>query len=384
MSVTFPNSIVLELIGRIYDAAGDAGLWPAFLERLADIVDGTTTQLFLYDHEHRSGHMSAAVRSDPTFQQRYNDYYISIDAYATHGGHLIGPGKVFLGQQMCPDGLLASSEFYNDFMRTEDIFHQFCGFVFKDESVASVISVLRPKRKGPFGEENVELLNVLMPHLQRALRIHRRISGVEQRAAAAAAGLDRMPVGFLIIDAFGEVLLSNQKAREALEQNDGLTLNRAGLAARRREETDLLRAMIRGAITRGTEDSMPAGGIMTISRPSGRRSFAILVAPAPRVESPFWPEGPAAAIFINDPDALPEEKSLALRRQFGLSRAEARLASGLMQGKTLDEAAKEFQVSRNTVRSQLQSLFEKTGTTRQGELVRLFCASLAQLGSQKT
>ena len=54
-----------------------------------------------------------------------------------------------------------------------------------------------------------------------------------------------------------------------------------------------------------------------------------------------------------------------------MSAAEARLAVLLCGGRTLSDAAQELAVSQETLKTQLASLFQKTGTNRQAELVRL-------------
>lgn len=60
-----------------------------------------------------------------------------------------------------------------------------------------------------------------------------------------------------------------------------------------------------------------------------------------------------------------------LRAEFGLTKAEARLALRLAQGSSLASAAQTFDVKLTTIRSQLQQVFAKTGTSRQAELVAL-------------
>ena len=60
-----------------------------------------------------------------------------------------------------------------------------------------------------------------------------------------------------------------------------------------------------------------------------------------------------------------------LARDYGLTPAEARLVSGLVQGKRLREIASEVGVSMNTIRTQLKSVFRKTDTHRQVDLVRM-------------
>jgi DNA-binding CsgD family transcriptional regulator len=60
----------------------------------------------------------------------------------------------------------------------------------------------------------------------------------------------------------------------------------------------------------------------------------------------------------------------------GITRAEARLASMLADGISLEEAAEALLVSIQTVRSQLKSVFAKTGVTRQAELVALLLSDM--------
>jgi DNA-binding CsgD family transcriptional regulator len=54
---------------------------------------------------------------------------------------------------------------------------------------------------------------------------------------------------------------------------------------------------------------------------------------------------------------------------YDLSPAELRVAAALLSGKSPEHYALEAGVTMNTVRTQLKSLFQKTGTGRQAELV---------------
>ena len=56
---------------------------------------------------------------------------------------------------------------------------------------------------------------------------------------------------------------------------------------------------------------------------------------------------------------------------FSLTRSEARVAEGIIQGKSVKQLASELGLSTATVRSYLKSVFAKTGVHRQAELVSL-------------
>jgi DNA-binding CsgD family transcriptional regulator len=65
-----------------------------------------------------------------------------------------------------------------------------------------------------------------------------------------------------------------------------------------------------------------------------------------------------------------------LRRHFGLTQAEARLALHLVAGETLRFAAVKLSISYETARTHLKNIFKKTGTCRQAELVIVILTGL--------
>jgi DNA-binding CsgD family transcriptional regulator len=370
---------VLELVAMIYAAAADPELWPVFLERFAETVNGGATSLLLYNTDERIGNVMASARCDPADLRRYNEYYASIDSWGVNGGHLLTSGGVFSGQQLCPDNVLERSEFYADFLRPMNAFHEFCGIISVDGSAACVIASLRPKKRGPFGDSEKLLLRTLMPHLQGALALQRRIATLEISAASAMDVLDRLPYGVVLISAEVKVLLINRLARQIIDQNDGLTVIRQNLFASRTEETRHLQKLIQESVATSVGQGLRAGGTMNVSRPSQRSSFHVLITPVHLRNSLPLAQQPAAAAFISDPDCQLETPVQTLWHLFELSHAEARLAAVLMKGCSLREASEELGVSLSTVRTQLKKLFEKTGTKRQAALIRAFLMSPARL-----
>jgi DNA-binding CsgD family transcriptional regulator len=66
---------------------------------------------------------------------------------------------------------------------------------------------------------------------------------------------------------------------------------------------------------------------------------------------------------------------------FGLTGAEGRVLSALLEGLSLADIATRFQISINTVRWHLKRLFEKTNTKRQGDLIRFASSAVPQVRS---
>lgn len=71
------------------------------------------------------------------------------------------------------------------------------------------------------------------------------------------------------------------------------------------------------------------------------------------------------------PPVRPDRGIVALARIFGLTCAEARVLAHLAEDRTPNEIGTALGVSVTTVRTHLQSLFQKTGARRQPELIRL-------------
>jgi DNA-binding CsgD family transcriptional regulator len=106
-----------------------------------------------------------------------------------------------------------------------------------------------------------------------------------------------------------------------------------------------------------------------------------MIAPLPLADSLQTHGG--ALLFAFDPEATPNVTVDLIRRLFALSEAEAELSAALCCGKTLDDVASQRGTSINTIKSQLKSIFLKTGTKRQSELVSLLLASPAYFLAQK-
>jgi DNA-binding CsgD family transcriptional regulator len=82
-------------------------------------------------------------------------------------------------------------------------------------------------------------------------------------------------------------------------------------------------------------------------------------------------------LMIAEPDAAPPTDFERIRRLYRLAPAESRLAQALLAGGGLKRAAEAAGMTYETARWYLKILFQKTGTSRQAELVALLLGDLA-------
>ena len=171
-------------------------------------------------------------------------------------------------------------------------------------------------------------------------------------------------------DAPARVLYSNATAERVLSAGDGLTCRDSILRASRPEETSKLRQLISAAALRFDY----LGGDIRISRAGTAMPWALLVMPASETLSgTAGAEGCTATAMVRLIDlerkaSAPEGRLMDL---FDLSRAEAVVAVGLMEGSRPEDIAERRNLRITTVRTHIRSIYLKTGTSRQAELIRL-------------
>ena len=120
-------------------------------------------------------------------------------------------------------------------------------------------------------------------------------------------------------------------------------------------------------------------------RGAGRAPLRVVVAPfraeAAELDTAWLAVArPVAILMITDPEHRQQGRSESLRRRFGLTPAEADVASEILKGDGREAAAARLGVAVTTVRAHLTHIFEKTGVRRQAELGRLLLESDGLVG----
>jgi DNA-binding CsgD family transcriptional regulator len=174
----------------------------------------------------------------------------------------------------------------------------------------------------------------------------------------------------LLVDSQSRVLEFNAHVRFG----DGLQLSRGVLQPPVLADRQRLQRFI-AAVLADKEQASPTSAMLTLPRPSGLRPWLIDGIGCMGV-LPEVPKRAAALLLITDVERPARVSCELLIELFGLTLTEARLACGLAAGKSLQDVSAEMAISEGHARQRLKIVFNKTGTSRQGELIAL----LAKLG----
>lgn len=229
------------------------------------------------------------------------------------------------------------------------------------DNLSFALSLHPPGCEGPAPKEAANLHKLLFEHVCGALRLASRPPDLAHHAE---------PV--IILDSVGKVLTMSPRAERLVCEGDGLTIHERRLNALSRNASKRLDDAIRSAVTSNVLGG--SGGGVRLPRVNGRPDWLALVSPSPRFLEHLPAAVPAAVLRIVDahPDLRLTDQHGDL---FDLSRREIQVAQAMLDGHSVDSMCALLGISRNTGKVHLQSLFRKTSTNRQSELVHL----LAQL-----
>jgi DNA-binding CsgD family transcriptional regulator len=190
-------------------------------------------------------------------------------------------------------------------------------------------------------------------------------------AATMMAALDRLCHGMVLVEADGCIRYANRIARRLGAEGDGLRIRDGHLAGVAMPDALQLSEALKCVAAGGRDVGL------RLRRPSGRRPLFVRVT---AVASPGpEPHSMGALVLITDPDAVLLPSQEQLTDIYALTVAESALTHILLQGRELGEAARALNVRVTTARKHLRSIFVKTGTRRQAELVRVLLQEVGRI-----
>jgi DNA-binding CsgD family transcriptional regulator len=245
---------------------------------------------------------------------------------------------------------------------------------------SAIISVNRGDAAEEFDGEAARLIGALVPHLRRALALHRRLAVVRAENDGLAAALDRLRAAIVLVDAARNIVTMNRAADELVARQNGLGIRDRHLRGETSEATAALDRIVTDAIAIA-QGRTAAGSVRAAlpKRSDGRplEAVALPLPPADRAAARA-----AAAVFVVDPDEAPVVPAEWLTTRFGLTPAEARVASALARGEAVADLAEHLRVTTGTARWYVKQILAKTGTKRQADLVRLLVGMVAGMGGK--
>jgi DNA-binding CsgD family transcriptional regulator len=355
------ESAEIEKIGRrIGDAALDPGLWPAIMEEICHAAGATGSALLQADV--RTPDIPRTASVDELFSAYFHDQWHTRDI-RVRGAALLARGEpVITDQDVVTPEEMNREAFYNECLYANG-FKWFAGVGFLAGSALWALSIQRTAQQGPFEEEDKRLLALLSPKLGEAATLSTAVGRTVVSGVTNALDLVRQPA--LILDRNGFVLDANALAEKAFGE-EFYVKNRRVTLRNPQARADFERLIDQLRTTGDAELSLEPIVIRCERAPP----ILIRILPLPlSARGPFL--GARVLLTLTSLTPKPAPSPTVVSRLFGLTLAEAKLASIIATGVSPGAAADRLGVSRDTARNQLKAVFAKTETHRQSELVAL-------------
>jgi DNA-binding CsgD family transcriptional regulator len=360
-----PAWAVLDgLIGQIYESALDPALWDDTLTRITFALSPLEWDLAFLIWE-RTQPPGARFVGSTGLASWVPEIYASLYAASNPWSQRIAPlrsGTVVDTDELMSREEFAASPLYRDFLSRWGLNRALA--VVLDRRGSERLALVLP---GP-GERDLSGLRrglrVLAPHIQRAVRISHRIAEAELSAEAAAAAADRTVSAILCLRPDLSIMTANRHVARYVETGV------ISLAGGRLTFVDAVGQRRLMALAQ----SPPPTGAAFATVDSNGNNVAAVCARVPVQSARALGGSVEGAGLIVSIGGGGEPRTIEISRVaawFGLTPAEARLATALGAGATLQDYCALRNVSLNAGRFLLKGVFRKTDVSSQAQLVAL-------------
>lgn len=346
--------------------------WDVVPQVLGEAFPAALCALLNHNVAENTLNFQAVHNISPEYLQSYADHYALLNPWVAFWQG-IESGTVMVAERDCPAHLYSDTEFYNDWLRPQKDAEASVGIkIYGSPQEVIHLPIHYPLSKSPkYEAAAAEVLKRVRNSLLRSIDFGRQIRKRTEDALAGAALVERARCAAFVIDRHRRVREANQQAVNMLS---------ASAAVFVRHGTVCLGASRAHGQFRQSVSDLSIGTTTVSSRiylRVGERQFQVLVAPLPVVASasplPLLSSRPLVLVLVKDLDVgqryLSELSPLAAR--FKLTRAELLLCERLSRGDSLAKAASVLGIRVHTARDRVKTIFHKTGTHRQGELVAM-------------
>ncbi len=375
---TRPVFDVDVIIRDLYRASAGLAEWIVPLKKMEEALNAWVVQFLCIDK--RTGTLSFSYESgkaSPECALDYFRHYSRIDPRAAMLAQMPA-GNWIACEEHFDEAYVASSPFYQEFLLPYGGRYAFAAKIFEDAERALTFVMIRGREDQPFNIEERGMIQRLASHLLEAFQNNMLLSKKSEQLNVGQAVLERMRQPIILIDDVRRIMYCNKAGQAIIDRGD-LLINANGLLSCADTECDVDMMLAMREIALAPHNASHAAvlpraerRILRISKKgSPQRAIASMQALRPENTLGSFGFTPQVLVTIFEPGKLTtiNPDPLLLATMFDLTPAEAKVAAALAKGHSPKKIATSLNLAVSTVRSQLKTIFGKTGAKRQSELV---------------
>lgn len=362
------------VIGKIYDSAVDPALWPDALEAACGLIGATMGSVTIFDLRHISARWGAQWGGDLAWAKLYEEKYAAMMPFWPVL-HRVEVGDIADTRKMCDQIGISTEEFrqsrfFREWAKPAGYHDVVACTIMRSGSQMGAFQMHTPPTRELIGPKDMVIAELLTPHVRRAVAIGDLLDMKSIVSTAFESTLDGLAIAVVLVDANARIRHANAAAERMLMTGGPIYSRDGALQAGTSQATLSLATAIARAASNETQIGLAGIGV-PISGPTGRPAIGHVLPLRSGKLRPDLAPGAVAAVFVTPAqvDTLPPVEALAAL--YELTPAESRVLVEIASGKNRAAAAESLGIADSTVKTHLNRVFEKTGTSEQSELAKL-------------
>jgi DNA-binding NarL/FixJ family response regulator len=374
-SLGVPLEAFSKVVEAIYDCTLDPSRWQKSVGMIAELCGSHCGFLGVLDLENQRNELTFHVGYDEHYRRLHEDKYGAMSPYL-RSLQLLPVGVVATRAMVLDEHECLETRFYQEWIKPQGICDVIGFNVLKTKRRVALWAAHRLESEGRYGNAEVHLLSRFAPHVCRSVAISDALTLRTIRSKDLEMTLESLALGVYLVDRQGRIVFMNRAGDRQVRTSHALRIGNTRLAPL----DPVAQAKLTAAITAATADEAetPSGGIATVALP-GEENMGLVatILPLDRGErrSLSGTSGAAAVVFVQDPIVEAPLAGEGFAQLYGLTAGELRVLLAMSPGISVHEAAKVLRIGEATVKTHVQHIHAKTGTSKQTELMRLFMGS---------
>lgn len=344
-----------RVIVAIKAAGAEAQHWPHALDEIARLLDARFAALLFEDRCSALLELKHSTRAEKAWIVEYLRNHRKLDPIKARVLAEIGVGRAFSAEDFVSRDELHHSGAYQRWMAPFGLADMIGGVIHRSETGVCLFVAFRDETAGLDDIEAKRRLEALLPHLANAIARHKPASD----ASAIVELFEELTSPVLVVDSRMRVVHRNRSADEMLGEGDALAICGETLTLRdprAKEALERALARIGGA---------DAEAFAIMVKRGESRCCVMHVLPLSKGLS---------ALFLRRFALNSSESGEVAAGVFGLTARESSVLLAIAEVGGVPATARALGLSEGTVKGYLKSIFQKTGASRQADLVRLVLA----------
>jgi DNA-binding CsgD family transcriptional regulator len=366
-------AISADVSAAIDAATFGGGSWDEVPAALSGAFPGSWGALYNMNFPENRLNFASFQNMEPAFVKSLTEHFAYVNPWATYWASR-NITTIAASEDVSPVRGIAKTEFYNDWLRPQKTEAAVCMKLVGERGEAVHVLLHFPLSKSSvYDRAGLEILHRIRGSIERSVNLARLLRTDAETAVVKASLVERSQCAAFVVT--GDRLLRDANpAAEQLFSSAGGVAVRSGRCHLMDKDAD---ALFGAAL-----EKLAAGMPMLASRipfrtATGAWEVSLAAIPLPR-SSPqsilsLFPPRRMVLVLLADlarQRAAPSDLA-SLSALFGLTPAEINLSRSLLLGHSVTDAAEQLGISEGTARTRLKAIFQKTGTSRQGELMLL-------------